>query len=716
MADPVARERTTIGAIFVILLAYLAVSFAVLSFMQSSGLMPPVWPAAGIAFAAVYVWGWKVTPAIVVGSFSAHALVHLLSGDVTATSLAISFIIACGAAAQALVGVTLVAKVAGHRLMLTNTRDIVPFLVLGGAVATTLGATLATVSQVGFGVVSADTALSLWVTYWTAAAIGVLVFAPITLMLIPSQQHVWRQRRLRVAIPSLIAVSLLCALCVQINTAATNERDLRLNELANNATRVLDLEIVRHQEAIESVSSFFESSDVVDSDEFRTYANDTLDRSSSLEALSYNPLISRDEREEFENYQRDVQAMGDYQVTERNDEGDLVAAGVRDEYVPVAYVEPRAENQAALGFDINSNPARKRAIDQARATSVPAATEPIDLVQESGGQKGMLALIPIFDRQGLAFDAPSNEGPLIGFAVGVYRLGDLLSDAFIGTAWDRVDVRLVDVTNGEDGQEVAYRESPMPATIEEANLLDAATKGPILEVYGRQWQVEATPTSGGLAVSEISLPIGLGFLMIVGMTLLQAFLLLVTGLEREARRQATDASHEASTDVLTGLQNRRAFMRNLAGVRERSKTGESSDLLMAIDLDHFKRVNDEGGHDAGDKLLQQVAAALSENLRSRDVVARIGGDEFAVILNNCSLPRGLDVAQELVTKAGAASVTGPHGPLSVGLSVGITTIQSNDDADIDELLRQADSACYEAKRSGGGFAVFDKRLPTITKT
>jgi GGDEF domain-containing protein len=76
----------------------------------------------------------------------------------------------------------------------------------------------------------------------------------------------------------------------------------------------------------------------------------------------------------------------------------------------------------------------------------------------------------------------------------------------------------------------------------------------------------------------------------------------------------------------------------------------------------------------------------------------------------------LDVAQELVTKAGAASVTGPHGPLSVGLSVGITTIQSNDDADIDELLRQADSACYEAKRSGGGFAVFDKRLPTITKT
>ena len=61
-------------------------------------------------------------------------------------------------------------------------------------------------------------------------------------------------------------------------------------------------------------------------------------------------------------------------------------------------------------------------------------------------------------------------------------------------------------------------------------------------------------------------------------------------------------------------------------------------------------------------------------------------------------------------------MTGPHGPLSVGLSVGITTIQSNDDADIDELLRQADSACYEAKRSGGGFAVFDKRLPRIAKT
>ena len=172
--------------------------------------------------------------------------------------------------------------------------------------------------------------------------------------------------------------------------------------------------------------------------------------------------------------------MGDYQVTERNDEGDLVPAGVRDEYVPVAYIEPRAGNQDALGFDINSNPARKQAIDRARAKRVPAATEPIDLVQESGTQKGMLALIPIFDRQGLAFDAPPNEGPLIGFAVGVYRLGDLLSEAFTGTAWDRVDVRLVDVTNGEDRQEIAYRASPMPATIEGANLLDAAAKGPTL--------------------------------------------------------------------------------------------------------------------------------------------------------------------------------------------------------------------------------------------
>lgn len=712
MEDSAAHKRKEMGAIVGTVLAYVAALVFAFIFVEIFGFLPPVVAAAGIAFAAVYVWGWKVVPALFVVPLFALSVLAFLNGDFTVTRFAEASLLMFAPTTHSVLGVILIARVAGHRLMFTSTREIASFLVLGGIVATMPSAAIATLTRVAFGSEAFDNALSLWMSFWSASAIGVVVFAPITLMLIPSQKPVWSKRRLKVALPSLVAVGLFLALMVQLGTAAATARDLRVDQLATAAGNTVEREVARVEEKVEGLSSFFESSDVVDSDEFQTYARETLKRFPSLEALSYHPLISRDELEEFETNQRDVQGLDNYRVTERNDEGDLVPVGVRDEYVPVGYIAPSEDFPVALGFDINSDPAAKPAIDRARIEGVPTATGPIGLLEGSGEQTGTL-VIPIFDRQGLAVDAPSSDGPLTGFAVGVYRLNDLLSDAFVGPAWDQVDVRLTDVTDGEDGVQLAFRGSPKPEMIEESRLLGTEAKGPTLDVYGRQWQVEIIPTSRELQRAGLPFPLTLKLFAVAGMTLLQAFLLLVTGLEREARRRATEASREAATDPLTGLQNRRAFLRSLAAVRERSTAEDSSDVLMSLDLDKFKRVNDEGGHQAGDELLQKVAAVFSANLRSRDVIARLGGDEFAIILNNCLLPRALDIAQKLVTEVGAASVTGPHGPLSVGLSVGITTIEPNEGADIDELLRRTDTACYEAKRSGGGVAVFDRQLSSI---
>ena len=708
------HAQVTARVMIVVLASYVTVAAAMSALGFSLGLEFAWWTASGVAFAAIYVWGWRLAPVVFAGSAIVGLLVLSFTGPVTASGIALILTCAIGAATQALIGALLIRRMVGRQLTFTSAREIVQFLVIGGVVVTMVAATLVTAAQVGLGLLSASSAPSAWITWWVGDAIGVVVFAPITLMLIPSQKSVWHGRRLRIAIPSLTATALFLALVVQVNAQSDREHSLLTAQLANSAAGALEREVARHQEGLESVSSFFESSDVVDANEFENYAMDTLGRLPNLQAMSYNPIVQRDNRADFEAYQRDVEGITGYQVTERGDDGELISAGQRDEYVPVGFIEPLAANKAALGFDINSNPDRKEAIDRARALDTPSATGPIDLVQESETQKGMLALIPVHDKKESSTDLSSGADPIVGFAVGVYRLGDLLFETFSSPEWDQIDVLLTDVTDQNAEQEIAYRPAPLPSSLDTEASSGDAVNGPVLSVYGRQWQVSVLPTSGALALSEPGLPSTLSVLALIGITLLQAFLLLVTGLEQVARRNASDAHREANTDPLTDLENRRSFMRNLAIVRERSISEEVSDVLLSIDLDQFKQVNDVGGHEAGDALLRKVASVLSQNLRGRDVVARIGGDEFAIILNNCPLERGLQIAQALETEVKSITVPGPKGPLSVGISIGVSPIEPHDGLGVTELLRKADDACYAAKRSGGGVHLSDQATSTVS--
>jgi diguanylate cyclase (GGDEF)-like protein len=146
----------------------------------------------------------------------------------------------------------------------------------------------------------------------------------------------------------------------------------------------------------------------------------------------------------------------------------------------------------------------------------------------------------------------------------------------------------------------------------------------------------------------------------------------------------------AGTDSLTGLANRRRFFDEADSVivtclRER----EPVSMLM-IDVDHFKEINDTLGHLAGDQALQEVANALSAALRDDDMVARLGGDEFAIVLPRCDSLEADVVSTRL--RSGVAMMGG-----AVSISIGMVTAF---DGDIDEFMRQADLALYEAKRSG----------------
>ena len=152
------------------------------------------------------------------------------------------------------------------------------------------------------------------------------------------------------------------------------------------------------------------------------------------------------------------------------------------------------------------------------------------------------------------------------------------------------------------------------------------------------------------------------------------------------------------TDALTGLLNRRGFLQELqASISRHQRTGQKAALLY-LDLDGFKRINDTLGHERGDQVLRQVSSQLKGCLRPYDRLARIGGDEFTVILDSLGSPaEAASVAQKLVhqvsDQAGEGDLSG------LGVSIGIACLPTDGDT-VEDLLRAADTAMYEAKRGG----------------
>jgi diguanylate cyclase len=172
----------------------------------------------------------------------------------------------------------------------------------------------------------------------------------------------------------------------------------------------------------------------------------------------------------------------------------------------------------------------------------------------------------------------------------------------------------------------------------------------------------------------------------------------------QSRTMQRELAHSATHDDLTGLPNRPAFERALNGAIATARDGSRRHCLLYIDLDRFKPVNDNAGHAAGDALLKQVAQTIRGSCRSHDVAARIGGDEFAVLLSDCPPESGKRIAEKIVRAVGALAFTWAGRTYHIGASVGLTAVTSQPASPLG-FMGEADAACYAAKGRGRGLAV-----------
>lgn len=158
-------------------------------------------------------------------------------------------------------------------------------------------------------------------------------------------------------------------------------------------------------------------------------------------------------------------------------------------------------------------------------------------------------------------------------------------------------------------------------------------------------------------------------------------------------------SYQATHDLLTGLVNRSEFERRLDRILSEIEHENVEHVMCYMDLDNFKHINDIYGHAQGDYLLQEISKLLELHTRKRDTLARIGGDEFGLLMENCTIKQAKRVANNLISALEKAEIDIDDYKPDIGISIGMISIDDTFKDKI-ELVKKADEACYKAKNAG----------------
>ncbi len=168
---------------------------------------------------------------------------------------------------------------------------------------------------------------------------------------------------------------------------------------------------------------------------------------------------------------------------------------------------------------------------------------------------------------------------------------------------------------------------------------------------------------------------------------------------KETSKKNSEILYRATHDELTRLVNRKEFNRQLVKAFNATQDDSKNHALCFLDLDNFKSVNDSCGHNAGDELLIQLTKIIKDNIRHHDTLARIGGDEFGLLLEGCSLDKAIEITEGLVSLIKSYEFNWQNRIFHVGVSIGMVMVTGETES-IEKALTQADIACYAAKDMG----------------
>ena len=426
--------------------------------------------------------------------------------------------------------------------------------------------------------------------------------------------------------------------------------------------------------------------------EFVAFSGTLFKDQPAILGLSWVPLVKRDARAAHELAAR-ADGIVDYQIRDVGPNDTLVVAPQRDEYLPIYYSTKERWNSKLYGFDLHDGGFRQQAFERARDENRIVASPGFLLRSGEGDRHGFIAALPIYLRGYPSSTLEERRRNVEGYVLGVYQIGQMV-DTILANVTSSVDISLFE-TNARGNDKPVYVRPGRPGSKSgAARSLAALQSGPhwISDVTtsGKHWTIVAPAPERLITDSHMRA----WQIFSIGLLLASIIVAFMWVSVRNARR----LERLARTDPLTGLDNRLFFSERLDAAFLGANNGEQF-AVHFIDLDGFKDVNDSFGHSQGDLLLQAAVLRLKNAIGERDVLARFGGDEFAILQAGTSDADAAATLAKRVISAMSAPFAIEGNAITVTASIGIT-IYSAETATPDAMMIEADLALYRAKSDG----------------
>ncbi len=265
---------------------------------------------------------------------------------------------------------------------------------------------------------------------------------------------------------------------------------------AQERMSALRWEARHHQEIVQSLAALYNASHEVSAAEFDRFTLQLQAFDPDIQAFEWIQRVGRTGRADFE--REAGRRHPGFRISERGPEGKMVRAAGREEHFPVTLVQPQAENDAAIGFDLASEPVRRAALEQARDSGAATAGGPIHLVQEATDQWGYLLFVPVYAGGEVPASVAERRARLRGFALGVLRIGNTVEHALSSLRPRGIDLWLFDVdSSGESRLVYQRRSSLLPRPVAPRPMPDAGLKlEENMEVAGHTWRLVLAPAPG----------------------------------------------------------------------------------------------------------------------------------------------------------------------------------------------------------------------------
>lgn len=536
--------RLIIANILLVIAYFVAGQFTLTLSLPPSG-ATPLWAPAGIALAAVLVWGYRLLPAVFIGDFLIAAYLFGLND---ATSILLCMLFGSQALIHAWLGRWLLVRFNVWPSLLIHDSHIIKFFVLAGVVSSFFPAALTVVGELLLGVLNAQTWLDSLIIWWLGGALGVVVFAPITLILFASPRVAWRSRIVSVVVPMTI---LFIILVVVLHNARNNEQqqiqqhfDVQSQLVHALAEAKLDI----HSQLLQATRAYFQNSDHVSEQQFNAYIQSFLDYRQDIYAIAWIEYIADEKRAAYENSQASP-------IVELDEfEQQFVPAKQRNGYyvvkysqLPIEHVSLPGKRKDFVGFDFCAGVLRQSLCQRMALTKQPIIVDPIFAQFNPDAKNRFVYAWPVSNKQ--------ND--IMGMIAHVFDYEVLFGKLLSSNARQWVDLKITDKvdqsvlfsTMSHEEQRQVYSFSPLHSEMS-------------VSVGSREWQFDYYPSQHFISTYSTWSFYWIITSALLVLSLIGAWLMTMSGRVQQVKKEVDDKTHEIRSTAKL-LAESEASYRNL---------------------------------------------------------------------------------------------------------------------------------------------------------